>query len=209
MPPHATTHTARVCETCGCTFLFLTSRLKHAPGRFCSQQCRYAAYGTLEDRFWKRVEKTDTCWGWSGPFNRKGYGWLTVNRRPFLAHRFSYQLHIGPIPDDMFVCHHCDNPACVRPEHLFLGTNLDNMRDMYAKGRGPTGQRSGRHTHPERTARGERQGSAKLTEAKVREIRQRFAAGGISQTALAAEYGVDRSTVGWIIRGKHWRHVKP
>lgn len=101
---------------------------------------------TLEQRFWRYVDKGDGlgCWLWTGAALPKGYGMLGEMRGPAgsrkqahtYTHRISWELHNGPIPEGLFVCHHCDNPPCVRPEHLFLGTARDNTRDMYKKGRG-------------------------------------------------------------------------
>lgn len=103
----------------------------------------------VETRFWTKVDRDGSppehvpgigrCWIWTGMKHPPGYGllWLSNkdNPRSVLAHRFSYELHNGPIPEGMFICHRCDNPPCVRPEHLFLGTHQDNMDDMHAKGR--------------------------------------------------------------------------
>lgn len=92
--------------------------------------------GDEEFRFWFRVDKTGDCWTWTGGTSRNGYGaFWTKEKRLVRASRFSYALHYGPIPDGMVVCHRCDNPPCVRPDHLFLGTQGDNMRDMWQKGR--------------------------------------------------------------------------
>jgi HNH endonuclease len=95
------------------------------------------------ERFWGYVIRGDGCWSWSGPIQKPfGYGILNVQetgrRHPkrIRAHRFSYELHFGAIADGVWVLHHCDNPPCVRPEHLFLGTQIDNMRDMALKSRG-------------------------------------------------------------------------
>jgi hypothetical protein len=88
---------------------------------------------TLVQRFWDKVQKTEGCWLWTGSKYNKGYGSFNRTR----AHRFSYELHYGPIPVDLFVCHHCDNPPCVNPSHLFLGTALDNTQDELFKERHP------------------------------------------------------------------------
>lgn len=89
---------------------------------------------TPADRFWQKVRKSDGCWEWTARVSPEGYGefWDDRNVR---AHRFSWSLVNGPIPDGLMVCHRCDNPRCVRPDHLFLGTNRENIRDMMAKGR--------------------------------------------------------------------------
>jgi hypothetical protein len=91
---------------------------------------------SFEDRFWSKVRKTEGCWEWTAGTYRKGYGKFSVARSTNAqAHRVSWQMGSGPIPDGLFVCHHCDNPSCVRPDHLFLGTNRDNVRDCVQKGR--------------------------------------------------------------------------
>ena len=86
-------------------------------------------------KFWERVKKTDDCWFWTGGLNNYGYGLLSVSDRRELSHRLSWTMHFGPIPQGLCVLHHCDVPACVNPSHLFLGDNLDNIRDRHSKGR--------------------------------------------------------------------------
>ena len=94
---------------------------------------------TIEDRFWSKVRKDDGCWEWTASVNRRCYGWFhfggKVERKALKAHRVSWELHNGPIPEGLWVLHKCDNPRCVRPDHLFLGDRTDNMRDCAAKGR--------------------------------------------------------------------------
>src|SRR5688572_21396248 len=93
--------------------------------------------GSLQERFEAKVLKTAGCWRWLATKNNKGYGMIGINAAigKRLAHRVSYELYVGPIPDGLCVLHHCDNPECTRPDHLFLGTKKDNMADMDAKGR--------------------------------------------------------------------------
>lgn len=105
-----------------------------------------------ESRFWVKVDKTNACWYWTGAKNNRGYGNVRIASKYLLAHRVSYAIAYG-IPDDMNVLHKCDNPACVRPNHLFLGTHQDNMDDMVAKGRakaGPIPRANAAKTHCKR-----------------------------------------------------------
>lgn len=89
----------------------------------------------LIDRFWSKVRKTRSCWLWTGALSNHRYGHLKVSKKTVYAHRLSWQLHFGKVPARKCVLHQCDRPDCVRPDHLFLGTKLDNTRDMYRKGR--------------------------------------------------------------------------
>lgn len=102
-------------------------------------------HATLEQRFWLKVRKTDDCWVWKAVCNSWGYGCFKVNGKMVLAHRHSWEMANGPIPTNKKILHKCDNTRCVRPEHLFIGTHLDNMRDASMKGRtNPWGKRYAR-----------------------------------------------------------------
>jgi hypothetical protein len=155
--------------------------------------------------FWKQVRFAgiDQCWPWTGtirdPF---GYGGFHMNGRMQASHRVSWQLAKGPIPDGLCVLHRCDNPPCVNPLHLFLGTKSDNSLDRHRKGRTSVG-----HTvPPERRQRGERNVNAMLTIADVKAVR--FAhQHGWYLGVLAEMYGVNRSTIGRAVRGQTWAHI--
>lgn len=147
---------------------------------------------SVKDRLFKWVEKTDECWLWKGTINPTGYGLISIDSRPRLAHRVSWTVHNGEIPDGLFVLHRCDTPLCVRPDHLFLGTQNDNMADMWTKGRANPGHVVGR-----------RVGTAKLTEVQVRSIRQSNMPG----VFLATKYGVSTTQISDIRNRKSWRHL--
>lgn len=144
-----------------------------------------------EGRFWTKVQQGDGCWEWQAS-RRLGYGRFWLNGRFVAAHRFAWEQENGSVPEGLEVCHRCDNPPCVRPDHLFLGTTQENINDMVAKGRhrGPIGERAPK---------------AKLTADKVREIRNRYPAEPIR--ALAREYSVSPHSIRCIVQGRTWRHV--
>ena len=100
---------------------------------------------TIPETFWQQVNKTEGCWLWTGSLTEKGYGKVTYKRRTYRAHRLIYEKLVGPIPTGYFICHTCDVPNCVNPNHLWIGTHKENMRDMCIKGRAATGERNGRH----------------------------------------------------------------
>lgn len=145
------------------------------------------------NRFWKRVIKTESCWIWVGPKSREGYGELSLlNGELRGAHRLSWILHYGSLYSHQCVLHHCDNPACVNPIHLFIGSHHDNMLDAKSKGRMARGERSGRH---------------KLKSNQVIEIRSLYSTGRYTHRSLAQQFGVRHCTVGVIIRLQSWKHL--
>ena len=169
----------------------------------------------LQALFWKKVNRNGPlqphmeshCWVWEAGKFQSGYGAFRIYGKNYRTHRVSFFLESGPIASGLNACHRCDNRACVRPDHLFLGTDADNIRDACSKERMPRGENHHARLRPDRMARGEAVGCAKLTDESVREIRRRYAAGGISQIALAREFGVTKSTAGCVIRRKNWNHV--
>lgn len=161
----------------------------------------------VKERFWAKVEKSDGCWRWTASRTR-GYGWFKMNGRGFSTHRISWMIHYGAIPIAKCVLHRCDTPLCVRPDHLFLGTFAENSADMAAKGRAASGDKNGNRSHPERTARGERQGLSKLTEYDVRMIRMDHIPGKYGNAVgLARKYGVNKATIRRILNRETWSHV--
>lgn len=149
---------------------------------------------SFRERFWNRVNKTDTCWLWTGMTRKDGYGHIRAgksSRGNVDVHRASWILHNGNIPRGMHVCHTCDVRSCIRPDHLFLGTALDNIRDAKSK---------------KRNAFGERSGHAVLSESAVENIRRTYAMGFMTQKLLARIFGVCRTNIGHIVRGKSWKH---
>ena len=164
-------------------------------------------HSTKDDAFWSKVDRSGECWVWTGYRLKSGYGSLHIRPRRLLAHRYSWELANGPIPAGQYVCHTCDNPPCVRPDHLFLGTSHDNHADMLAKGRGATGDRNGSRRKPHRLPHGEAHWATPLTADDVRAIRRRYAAGEYGKD-LAVEYGVGRTAISHIVNRIVWRHVE-
>ena len=146
--------------------------------------------------FWSKVKKTDSCWNWKGAKVKHGYGEFWLNSSLQKAHRIAFRIFKGDIPDGLIVCHTCDNPSCVNPDHLWLGTHAQNTADCVMKNRNWTGN-------------GEANGGAKLNSHQVIEIRARYAVGNVSRTPLAKEYGVSRTTIGKIVNRKKWKFLAP
>lgn len=225
-------HITRPCDHCGIDYRAYPTLLSKGFGQFCSRPCSHK--GRLKS--WSKplpevftkftpLRPETGCWEWSGSKMAGGYGKTTHQGKDKKGTWIAWELASGDaVRKGQIVGHTCDNPPCVRNDdagtyevegkifprygHLWLGTNLDNRRDMVAKGRGPSGDRNGSRTHPERMPRGESVWIAKLTEANVVEIRQRYAAGGISQTDLAKEYGISFQLVHSVVRNKIWKHVQ-
>jgi len=193
------------CQACGVEYRLPAHRV--AAARFCSRLCHnrnnklksfvphpasllapreFRVARPASERFWAKVAKSDNCWEWTAKRKENGYGDFAPGTRSsdrhVYAHRYSYELHYGPIPDGHQVCHRCDNPPCVRPDHLFLGTHRDNMDDMIAKGR---------------------QAHALLTPKQAADVRIEHARGprGIG-SALARRYGVSKHVISRIATGK-------
>lgn len=158
------------------------------------------------ERFWAKVRKSSNCWEWTGAKNTKGYGNVSVWKvGTFKAHRIAWQLSYGPIPDGKCVLHHCDNPGCVRPDHLWLGTNLDNIRDMWKKGRARPGVIG--PLPLEKRARGDSHGMAKMTSTLVSQLRAEYENGNTNISHLAVKYGVTRRTIKDALIRKTWQTV--
>lgn len=153
-----------------------------------------SSHYTPEERisaFWSKVDKSageDACWLWTAYRTSDGYGIVRISpSKTTRAHRFAYELTVGEIGGGQHACHHCDNPACVNPRHIFLGTNADNVKDRVAKNR----------TNP---VYGEQHGLHKLTDAQVSKIREAYKTGKITHRELGIEYGVSHAQIGNIIR---------
>lgn len=154
-------------------------------------------------RFWSKVRKTDNCWEWRASTNREGYGTFGFRCKVWKAHRVSWVLAYGEIPEDYCVCHYCDNPSCVCPDHLFLGTNADNSQDKVAKDRHAKGETLAKGK------RGELNPQSVLTETDIIEIRRDFAprCRHRGTRALGRKYGVSHQLISDILNGKRWQHV--
>lgn len=144
-------------------------------------------------RFWSKIDKSggpDACWPWMAGKTEYGYGVLSLLGKKALAHRVSMWVCGGEFNLKLFVCHHCDNPPCCNPHHLFLGTNKDNTDDRDRKGRVKSGEACG---------------SSKLTKDQVEAIRQEYTGGGMTQLSLAKKYGVGATTIHGVVNCLRWR----
>lgn len=148
---------------------------------------------TLETRFWKYVDRRgdSDCWNWTGDKIRDGYGRIWNNGKTRRAHRISWELRYGEVPENMCVLHHCDNPSCVNPAHLYLGTNQDNVNDKVAKSRQAVGINNGGNKYPPE---------------KILEIK-RLRQDGKTQREIAKTLGVSKGLVYYVITGQVWRNL--
>ncbi len=148
----------------------------------------------IEERLWKyiKVNSPVECWPWIGCKDKDGYGKLTYQTKDKHAHRVVYEICIGEIPEDLCVLHQCDNPSCCNPNHLFLGSPIDNAIDRDNKGR----QAKGTSCH-----------TSKLSESDVIEIRQRYISITPNKTQLAKEYNVSQTTIDFLVRRITWKHI--
>lgn len=193
------------CLQCGSVFHRWSSDLRRGNGKYCSHRCRskhryilnpYLCHPSPYERFFRNISfssHVQDCWIWEGLKNKGGYGRIVVNQKEIPAHRYSYILHKGSIPPKHFVCHHCDNPSCVNPEHLFMGTPSENSRDRHKKGmhRDDTGSK-----HP----------MALLDEEKVQTIRL-LLKDGKQGSILAKKFGVSSACIYSIKSRKTWKHI--
>lgn len=150
---------------------------------------------TEYQRFWSKVDKSGECWIWTAAKTGKGYGHIRLLGKDWLAHRFSYVVEVGGIPAGMLVCHPCDNPACVRPDHLFVGSNRDNTIDMTRKGRG-------KHA----VLNGEQNGQAKITREVVLQIRA-DSRSGLSHREIAQKFGISQPHVSNVVNVRKWKSI--
>lgn len=187
------------CEYCDLTF---APRLRSYRQRFCSPRCKQAMIrknarehplilGGIEKPFWSRVNKTETCWEWTGG-THQGYGRIVFKCQDLETHRVSWILENGAIPDGLWALHKCDNRKCVRPDHLFLGDIVINTLDRDSKNRQVKGSRS--HL-------------AKLNDEQVKTMRVIYRDGKSSACVLAARFGISKSTVHRIIQRHTWKHL--
>lgn len=159
---------------------------------------------TFANRFWSkvRVSGPDDCWRWTAWIGHNGYGIVCRQQKQLLAHRVAWELSSGRrIPAGLFVCHKCDNKPCCNPAHFFLGTPKDNAHDAMRKGLMPKGPKNWMFGK-----RGEKHPNSTLTEDKVRQIRELYSAGGISQAKLGAMFGVTQTGVWYVLHGRTWGH---
>lgn len=188
-----------ICKRCDKEFKAFRTNGKSDP-KFCSRRCywpeRTKEYllEILKESYTSHVVKQKGCWDWSGSFDKDGYGQISCCRELKIckAHRASWIIHRGPIPEGLSVLHKCDNKKCTNCDHLFLGTTFENSRDLVYK---------------DKQLKGENNGAAKLCDEQVREIKKDLQH-GVSGSYLGRKYGISKTTISQIKLGKTWKHVK-
>jgi len=207
-----------ICETCGVNFPFYQMKGRPIP-RFCSHKCRghtgfrpgapllisemtdEQKFERLKKSFEKHVIRQEGCWNWKGPIAHGGYGVMSCRRGigPDRAHRASWLIHKGAIPEGMHVCHSCDNPICTNPKHLWIGTHKQNNDDKIAKGRANWAQPP--------CKKGSENGSSKLNESQVVEIKKLLSQGHACYR-IGKLFNVSSTTIKRIRNGVNWKHVE-
>lgn len=175
---------------------------------------------SIIDRFWEKVDKTPglgfskefpNCWEFKNKLSLSGYGLFyfitTKGNKIRRAHRASYWLLVEPFDLSLNVCHHCDNRKCVRPDHLFLGTHKDNMKDMINKNRGAFGARNGSTKHPESKPRGINHHHAVFKEEDIYMIRALRSVGVFELSQIAVKFGCSTGAISHILKGRSWKHL--
>lgn len=203
-PKHTLNNTS--CLQCGTRFRVTPSK---ADRKYCSQACYAEAQRGEEGmtplnvaRFWSRVDTSgglDSCWPYDGMTDQHGYRYFSICQKKHRAHRIAAELFYGPCPDDRRVCHHCDNPSCCNPRHLYYGTAADNTRDMIERGRAKF--------FDLRTLGGEHHPNAILTEQVVLDLRKRWAREPFIVAEEARRMGVRPQTLWAVIKQVNWRHL--
>jgi hypothetical protein len=184
------------CKKCNKEFQKYIHKLHSTHPTYCSRLCTNNRNGTPIERFFKFISAQshpNDCWEWLGVKSHQGYGNFTFNNHPVRAHRFSWELHGGTIPEGLLVCHHCDNPSCVNPLHLYVGTHVDNNNDTIKRGRNIDRKGS---KHP----------CSVVTEKIALEIRSKSKQGQTGQE-LSREYGLCEATISNIKNRKSWTHI--
>jgi len=195
-----------LCKNCQKSFTTYLSEIQRGR-KFCSKSCvlkkrknnqlkNTNQKRSLVERFFIQISKQNhknNCWIWEGLKNQQGYGRMRSNYEDIMTHRFSWELHFGEIPKNLWICHHCDNPSCVNPSHLFLGTPQDNAIDRSNKNRN-------------RNQNGSKHNMVKLNEKNVLIIRSELAA-GVSGYKLAKKFNVSVMTISNIKLRKNWKHI--
>lgn len=178
-----------------CDEAFLVDPYRVQTAKFCSRTCQHEGKRkSLDDKFWVNIDKSggsSACWPWTAGLNADGYGKIKHDRKSIGSHRAAWILTFGPIQDGMIVCHHCDNPACNNPSHLFLGTPKQNMEDRNRKGRNAD-------------IRGSKNAMSILTEDLVGRLRLETG----THQEVATAYGLKMKTVASVRQRRSWKHVR-